>query len=238
MYTVAPAVRLAWRPTVEGLENLPRTGGAVLASNHLSVADEYMLGSTVPRHIAFWAKAEYFNTPGVRGWFFKMLMTGLGAIEVRREGGRGALTAFDAAIPALQAGDLVGVYPEGTRSPDGRLYRGRTGMARLALLASVPIITVGVIGTEAVQPIGTLIPKLGKKVTVRFGKPMEFSDRGMDSSTLRAITDEVMAQIQGLTGQVYVGRYAPRRDHATGKRMHDDEGDTGTAEEPNTSRDT
>jgi len=231
LHTVAPAVRLAWRPTIEGVENLPRTGGAVLASNHLSVADEYMLGSTVPRHIAFWAKAEYFNTPGLRGWFFKTLMTGLGAIEVRREGGRGALTAFDAAIPALQAGDLVGVYPEGTRSPDGRLYRGRTGMARLALLASVPIIPVGVIGTQYVQPVGTLIPKLGKKVTVRFGKPMEFSDRAMDSSTLRAITDEVMAEIQKLTGQEYVGRYAPRRDHATGKRLQDEDTDGRTAED-------
>jgi 1-acyl-sn-glycerol-3-phosphate acyltransferase len=211
LYTVAPTVRLAFRPTVEGLENVPRTGGAVLASNHLSVADEYMMGSVVRRHIAFWAKDEYFNTPGLKGWFFKTLMTGLGAIEVRRAGGRGALTAFDAAIPALRDGDLVGVYPEGTRSPDGRLYRGRTGIARLALLGEVPIIPVGCIGTAEVQPTGTLIPKLGKKVTIRFGKPMDFTGRAMDSSTLRAITDEVMGQIQQLTGQEYVGRYAPRR---------------------------
>jgi 1-acyl-sn-glycerol-3-phosphate acyltransferase len=224
MHTVAPAIRLAWRPAVEGLEHVPRTGGAVLASNHLSVADEYMLGAVVPRHIAFWAKAEYFNTPGVRGWFFKTLMTGLGAIEVRREGGRGALTAFDAAIPALRAGDLVGVYPEGTRSPDGRLYRGRTGMARLALLADVPIIPVGCIGTAEVQPIGSLIPKFGKKVTMRFGKPMDYTGRPMDSSTLRAITDEVMLEIQRLTGQTYTGRYAPRRD-MDGQR-HDDSGES------------
>ncbi len=211
LYTVAPAVRLAWRPTVEGLEHLPATGGAVLAGNHLSVADEYMMGAVVPRHIAFWAKAEYFNGTGLRGWFFKKLMHGLGAIEVNREGGRAALTALDAAVPALRAGDLVGVYPEGTRSPDGRLYRGRTGAARLALLAEVPIIPVGVLGTEAVQPIGTKIPKFGPKVTVRFGKPMDFAGRPMDSSTLRAITDEVMLAIQALTGQEYVGRYAPRR---------------------------
>ena len=138
-------------------------------------------------------------------------MNGLGAIEVNREGGRAALTALDAAVPALRAGDLVGVYPEGTRSPDGRLYRGRTGAARLALLAEVPIIPVGVLGTEAVQPIGTKVPKFGPKVTVRFGKPMDFTGRSMDSSTLRAITDEVMAAIQALTGQEYVGRYAPRR---------------------------
>ena len=211
MHTVAPAIRVGLRPTVEGLENVPRRGGAVLAGNHLSVADEYVLGAVVPRHIAFWAKAEYFNTPGVRGWFFKTLMTGLGAIEVRREGGRGALTAFDAAIPALRSGDLVGVYPEGTRSPDGRLYRGRTGMARLALLAEVPIIPVGCIGTAEVQPVGRLIPKLGKEITIKFGKPMDFTGRTMDSSSLRAITDEVMREIQNLTGQEYTGRYAPRR---------------------------
>jgi 1-acyl-sn-glycerol-3-phosphate acyltransferase len=210
-YTAAPAIRLAWRPTVEGIEHLPAVGGAVLAGNHLSVADEYLLGAVVPRHIAFWAKSEYFRGTGVRGWAIKALMNGLGAIEVNRAGGRAALTALDAAIPALRAGDLVGVYPEGTRSPDGRLYRGRTGAARLALLADVPIVPVGMIGTEHVQPIGKLIPKLGQKVTIRIGKPMDFTGRTMDSSSLRAITDEVMAAIRALTGQVYVGRYAPRR---------------------------
>jgi 1-acyl-sn-glycerol-3-phosphate acyltransferase len=210
-YTVAPAVRLALRPTVEGLENVPDSVGAVLAGNHLSVADEYIMGAVVPRHIAFWAKSDYFNGTGVRGLAMKTLMHGLGAIEVNREGGRAALTALDAAIPALRSGDLVGVYPEGTRSPDGRLYRGRTGAARLALLAEVPIIPIGVIGTEKVQPIGTKIPKFGTKVVIKFGKPMDFTGRTMDSSNLRAITDELMAAIQELTGQEYVGRYAPRR---------------------------
>src|SRR5262249_28365577 len=119
LYTAAPAIRVVWRPTVEGLEHLPKTGGAVLAGNHLSVADEYMMGAVVPRHIAFWAKSEYFHGTGIRGWAIKALMNSLGAIEVNREGGRAALTALDAAIPALRAGDLVGVYPEGTRSPDG-----------------------------------------------------------------------------------------------------------------------
>jgi 1-acyl-sn-glycerol-3-phosphate acyltransferase len=211
LYTLAPALRLAFRPTVEGLEHLPRTGGAVLASNHLSVADEYMMGAVVPRHIAFWAKSEYFSGTGVRGLAIRSLMYGLGAIEVNREGGRAALTALDAAIPALRGGDLVGVYPEGTRSPDGRLYRGRTGAARLALLAEVPIVPVGVLGTEKMQPIGTTIPRLGAKISIRFGKPMDVAGRPLDSSTLRSITDELMLTIQGLTGQEYTGRYAPRK---------------------------
>jgi 1-acyl-sn-glycerol-3-phosphate acyltransferase len=210
-YTAAPAIRLAFRPTVEGLEHLRGVRGAVLAGNHLSVADEYMVGAVVPRHIAFWAKAEYFNGQGISGWAMRTLMNSLGAIEVNRDGGRAALTALDAAIPALRAGDLVGVYPEGTRSPDGRLYRGRTGAARLALLAEVPIIPVGVTGTDKVQPIGRKIPKLGVKVAIRFGKPMDFVGRPLDSTNLRAITDEVMHAIQHLTGQEYVSRYAPRR---------------------------
>lgn len=210
-YTVGPAIRLALRPTVEGMEHVPATGGAVLAGNHLSVADEYIMGAVIPRHIAFWAKSEYFNGTGVRGWAMKSLMRGLGAIEVNREGGRAALTALDAAIPALRGGDLVGVYPEGTRSPDGRLYRGRTGAARLALLAEVPIIPVGLLGTEKLQPIGSKIPRIGVRVTIRFGKPMDFTGKPFDSSGLRAITDEVMRAIKALTGQEYVGRYAPRR---------------------------
>jgi 1-acyl-sn-glycerol-3-phosphate acyltransferase len=213
LHTVAPMVRVALRPTIVGVENIPPTGGALLVGNHLSVADEYILGSAVPRHIAFWAKSDYFNGTGLSGWFMRNLMNGLGAIEVNRAGGRAALTAFDAAVPALKAGDLVAVYVEGTRSPDGRLYRGRTGAARLALLAGVPVIPVGVVGTEHIQPIGSHLPKLGRKSSITFGKPMEFGDRTADSSTLRAITDEIVMAIQAITGQEYVPRYAPKRDN-------------------------
>ncbi|WP_018252016.1 lysophospholipid acyltransferase family protein [Salinispora mooreana] len=210
--TLAPALRLGFRPTVEGLEYVPETGGAIFAGNHLSVADELFLGTTVPRHLAFWAKSEYFKGTGLKGRFSRFVLTGLGAIPVERGGGRAALSAFDAAIPALRAGDLVVVYPEGTRSPDGRLYRGRTGAVRLAVTAGVPIIPVGMIGTDKVQPIGARMPRpLTGRITVRFGKPLDFTGRSDDRASLRAMTDEVMGEIQKLTGQEYVPRYAPAR---------------------------
>jgi len=212
MITAAPLLRLGWRPRVDGLEHIPASGGAILAGNHLSVADEIFLGAVVPRHIAFWAKAEYFTGDGIRGRFTNALVSGLGAIRVERAGGRAALAAFDGAIPVLRAGDLVAVYPEGTRSADGRLYRGRTGVARLALRACVPVIPVGVLGTDEVQPIGARFPRLRRgRIILRFGKPMDVAGRPADTSGLRAITDEIMAEIQKLTGQEYVPRYAPPR---------------------------
>jgi 1-acyl-sn-glycerol-3-phosphate acyltransferase len=213
--TVGKALMTGWRPHVEGIENIPRTGGAIFAGNHLSVADELFLGAVVPRHLAFWAKSDYFTGTGVKGFLNRKLMEGLGAIRVERAGGRAALTAFDAAIPALEGGDLVAVYPEGTRSPDGKLYRGRTGVARLAVAAGVPIIPVGMLGTEKVQPIGRLYPKLMRNtVTVKFGRPIETVGRSDDRTALRELTDQVMAEIQKLTGQEYVPRYAPAKREA------------------------
>jgi 1-acyl-sn-glycerol-3-phosphate acyltransferase len=208
--TVGTALMTGWRPHVEGIEHIPRTGGAIFAGNHLSVADELFLGAVVPRHLAFWAKSDYFTGTGVKGLLNRKLMEGLGAIRVERAGGRAALTAFDAAIPALRGGDLVAVYPEGTRSPDGRLYRGRTGVARLAVAAGVPIIPVGMLGTDKVQPIGRMYPKLMRDtVTIKFGKPIETVGRSDDRTALRELTDQVMGEIQRLTGQEYVSRYAP-----------------------------
>ena len=210
--TVGPVMTLGWRPRAEGLEHIPKTGGAIFAGNHLSVADELFLGAVVPRHIAFWAKAEYFRGGGFRGNITKFVLEGLGAIKVERGGGRAALAAFDGAIPVLKSGDMVAVYPEGTRSPDGRLYRGRTGAARLAVAAGVPIIPVGMLGTEKVQPIGQRLPRPGKgQVTIKFGAPIPTIGRSDDRTALRELTDEVMAEIQKLTGQEYVPRYAPPR---------------------------
>ncbi|MFC7532074.1 lysophospholipid acyltransferase family protein [Actinoplanes sp. GCM10030250] len=210
--TVGTALMTGWRPHVEGIEHIPRTGGAIFAGNHLSVADELFLGAVVPRHLAFWAKSDYFTGTGFKGFLNRQLMQGLGAIRVERAGGRAALTAFDAAIPALQGGELVAVYPEGTRSPDGKLYRGRTGVARLAVAAGVPIIPVGMLGTDKVQPIGRVYPTLMRNtVTIKFGKPIETVGRSDDRTALRELTDQVMAEIQKLTGQEYVSRYAPKR---------------------------
>lgn len=214
-WTVAPALRLGWKPDVEGLENVPESAGAIFAANHLSVADEFFLGSVIDRRVSFWAKSDYFTGKGPTGLFFRTLMNGLGAIPVNREGGRAALSAFDAAIPVLQDGGLVCIYPEGTRSPDGRLYRGRTGVARLALAAKVPIIPVGNIGTDKVQPTGQMFPSFKRgEVKIKFGTPIhvdKWQDAELTSTAAREITDTLMTAIQALTGQEYVPRYAPKR---------------------------
>nr|BFE58826.1 lysophospholipid acyltransferase family protein [Dactylosporangium thailandense] len=199
--TVGRALRIGWRPEVHGLQHIP-AGGAILAGNHLSVADQLFLGAVVPRHIAFWAKAEYFRGRRLAGVFVR----GLGAIPVERAGGRAVLTAFDAAVPVLRAGGLVAVFPEGTRSPDGRLYRGRTGAVRLARQAGVPIVPFGVVGTDIIQPIDARWPRRvpGARVVYRFGAPIDVAD-----GTPRAATDEVMGRIRELSGQEYVPTYAP-----------------------------
>lgn len=212
--TVSPFMRLTFSPRVEGLSNIPARGGAILAGNHLSVSDQLFLGSVVPRQVHFWAKEEYFHLPGIKGKAMSKLMHGLGTIPVHREGGRAALHALDAAVPVLKSGELVGIFPEGTRSLDGKLYRGRTGVARLAMEAGVPVVPVGFVDTDKAQPHGHVMPKVSARkhanVVVRFGKPMDFSDRSDDMSSMRAITDEIMIEIQKLSGQEYTGRYARR----------------------------
>lgn len=209
-HTVGRLLRLGWRPEVEGLAHVPRAGGAILAGNHLSVADELFLASVLPRHVAFWAKVEYFRDPRLRGRLSRAVVTGMGAIPVDRRGGRAVLTAFDAAVPVLKDGGLVAVYPEGTRSPDGRLYRGRTGAVRLAWQAGVPIVPVGVLGTEKVLPVDARLPRVGR-VSLRFGPPIDVASGIHGPRDIRARTDELMCAIQKLTAQEYVPTYAPPR---------------------------
>ncbi|MEV4515054.1 lysophospholipid acyltransferase family protein [Dactylosporangium sp. NPDC049525] len=213
-FAISPATRLLWRPKVSGLDNVPTSGPAILASNHQSVIDSVLMGALMPRNVYFLAKDEYFVGPGVKGAFMRNVMYGLNQIPVDRSGGRASLMALDAALPVLRAGHVLGIFPEGTRSPDGRLYRGRPGVAKLALDAPAPIIPIGILNTEKVQPIGASVPRLGPSVEVRIGEPLDLSQwQGgeVDSRGLRELTLKLMNAIQQLTGQHYVARYAPKR---------------------------
>jgi 1-acyl-sn-glycerol-3-phosphate acyltransferase len=206
--TVAPLLRALWRPKVTGLGHLPRTGPVIMASNHLSVVDSLVIPIMVKRPVYFLAKNEYFRQPLMR-----TIMTGLNQIPVDRSGGRASLMALDAALPVLRDGQVLGIFPEGTRSPDGRLYRGRPGVAKLALDAGATILPVGLMGTEKVQPIGARLPRFGVDIEMRVGPPLDLShwrDAPVDSRVLREITGALMEEIRTLTGQEYVGRYAPR----------------------------
>ncbi|BAL91418.1 putative acyltransferase [Actinoplanes missouriensis 431] len=207
--TAGRALRHIWRPRVAGLEHLPADRGAIVCANHLSVGDQLFLGVTVPRHIAFWAKAEYFRATGLRGALTRRVVTGMGAIAVERAGGRAVLGAFDAAVPILRAGGLVAIFPEGTRSPDGRLYRGRTGAVRLAERAGVPIVPAGITGTRGARPADLFRP-WRRPVSITFGPPLEVAGRAGTAAAIRALTDELIAAIGELSGQEYVPHYAPR----------------------------
>jgi 1-acyl-sn-glycerol-3-phosphate acyltransferase len=207
---LGPALRVLYRPWVKGLENIPVEGPAIFASNHLSFSDHFFLPLKVPRQITFLAKADYFNGPGLKGWLMAAFFRGAGQIPIERSGGRASEAALRTGMNVLKRGELLGIYPEGTRSPDGRLYRGKTGVARMALESGVPVIPVAMIGTHKVQPPGKLIPRFGK-VGVVIGKPLDFSRyEGMatDRFVLRSVTDEIMYELMVLSGQEYVDIYA------------------------------
>ena len=208
---VPPVARALWRPEVSGLEHVPASGGVILASNHLSFADSVVIPVVVPRRVVFLAKAEYFEGSGVRGAATRAWFDGLGMLPVDRDDSRAALDSLDLALSVLGRGEAFGIYPEGTRSRDGRLYRGRTGVAHLALTAGVPVVPVGLQGTERLQPVGARFPRL-TRVTVRFGPPMVFTERpGVAPGRLRReVTDEVMAAIGALSGQEQAGVYHDR----------------------------
>ncbi|WP_329319094.1 lysophospholipid acyltransferase family protein [Streptomyces sp. NBC_01262] len=209
---IGSPLKAAFRPWVEGLENIPETGGAILASNHLSFSDSFFLPAVLDRKVTFIAKAEYFTSPGVKGKLTAAFFKGVGQLPVDRSGARGAgEAAIRSGIKVIESGELFGIYPEGTRSPDGRLYRGKPGgLARIALATGAPVIPVAMIDTEKIQPPGKVMPRL-MRPGIRIGKPLDFSRyHGMDGDRfiLRAVTDQVMYEIMKLSGQEYEDIYA------------------------------
>ena len=207
---LGPVLKVLFRPWVEGEEHIPAAGGVIFASNHLSFSDSIFLPLVVPRKMTFLAKADYFTGTGLKGRLTKMFFTGVGQLPVDRSGGRASSAALDAGLKVLRAGDILGLYPEGTRSPDGRLYKGKTGVARMAIEAGVPVVPVAMINTDKVQPTGTVIPKI-QRVGIRFGAPLDFSRyAGLeeDRFVLRSATDEIMYALMELSGQEYVDMYA------------------------------
>jgi 1-acyl-sn-glycerol-3-phosphate acyltransferase len=209
---VPPLAKAVWRPTVTGLENVPRTGPVILASNHLSFADSLVIPIVAPRKVVFLAKSDYFTGTGIKGGAQRAWCEGMGMLPVDRDDTKAALATLDTALDVLGRGEAFGIYPEGTRSRDGRLYRGRTGVAHLALTAGAPVVPVGLTGTERLQPVGSRLPRV-VPVTVRFGEPIEVAGRydGVPSGRARReVTDQIMAAIQALSGQEEAGVYNAR----------------------------
>ena len=207
---MGPLLSLLGRPKIEGLDYVPQSGPMILASNHLAVADSFYLPLVVTRRITFLAKAEYFTGTGIKGAFNRWFYTAAGQVPIDRTDADSAQGALDTAARVLGEGKLLGMYPEGTRSPDGRLYKGKTGLARLALETGVPVIPVAMIGTDAVNPPGSTMWRFGR-VQVKFGKPMDFSRfEGLAGNRFieRAVIDEVMYELMRLSGQEYVDLYA------------------------------
>ncbi|HSP59851.1 MAG TPA: lysophospholipid acyltransferase family protein [Ornithinimicrobium sp.] len=210
---VTPLATAIWRPEVVGAQHVPPTGPVVLASNHLSFADSVVIPLTSPRQVAFLAKSDYFTGTGLRGWISREWFTGVRAIPVDRDDARAAQRSLDLALAHLRGGGAFGIYPEGTRSRDGRLYRGRTGVAWLALEAGCPIVPVALTGTDQIQPVGARFPRRAK-VRVEFGAPIEVAGRfeGVPlGKARRELTDEVMAAILTMSGQEWAGEYNQRQ---------------------------
>ena len=211
-----PLAKLYWRPRIEGLENIPSTGPVIVASNHVSFADSMVIPFFVPRKVIFLAKEDYFTGTGVKGALIRGWFEGIGMVPVDRDDTKAALASLDIALEVLGRGEAFGIYPEGTRSRDGRLYRGRTGVAHLALTSGAPVVPVGVIGTENIQPLGTTFPRRAE-VTLRFGEPLRFEGRydGVPAGRARReVTDVVMNEIQKLSGQEFAGVYNERPPEA------------------------
>jgi 1-acyl-sn-glycerol-3-phosphate acyltransferase len=229
-----PFLRIIFRPWAQGTENVPREGPAILASNHLSFSDHFFAPLPLPRKVVFLAKAEYFTGRGLKGLISKAFFSGVGQIPVDRAGGEASERALRTGLRVLASGELLGIYPEGTRTPDGRLYRGKTGVARLALESRSPVVPTAMIGGFEFQPPGKITPRLRIRPGVRFGRPLDFSRYyGMehDHVVLRAMTDEIMYELMKLSGQEYVDEYAQRgkAQARNGKRAAERDARDGTS---------
>lgn len=207
---LTPFLMILFRPKVKGLRNVPVTGPVILASNHLSFSDSVFMPLVVPRKVTFLAKSEYFTSPGPKGLLKKLTFLALGQVPVDRSGGRRSEAALITGLKVLSDGNCLGIYPEGTRSPDGRLYKGRTGLVRLALESGAPIIPIAMFDTDKIQPSGKLIPKI-MRVKMVFGEPIYLKGDSTNLQLLRDLTDDLMRKIQELSGQEYVDIFATRR---------------------------
>ena len=219
---LGPLMTLVYRPRVEGLENIPSEGAAILASNHLAFCDSLFLPVAVPRRVTFLAKAEYFTTPGFKGWLSRTFMGSIGQVPIDRDDADASRAAMKTGVRILSKGALLGIYPEGTRSPDGRLYRGKTGVARMALEAGVVVIPCAMIDTEKIQPTGRKIPRRRPRPGIRIGTPLDFSRyEGLagDRFVERSMTDEIMYELMQLSGQEYVDLYAAKVKAASGVNL-------------------
>ncbi|WP_406067625.1 1-acyl-sn-glycerol-3-phosphate acyltransferase [Streptomyces sp. NBC_01020] len=207
---LGPLLRLLFRPRIEGLEHIPEDGAAIVAGNHLSFSDHFLMPVVLSRRITFLAKQEYFTGPGIKGRLTAAFFRSIGQIPVDRSGREAGRAAVREGLGVLGRGELLGIYPEGTRSHDGRLYKGKVGVAVMAIQGRVPVVPCAMVGTFEIQPPGQRMPKI-RRVTIRFGKPLDFSRyAGLENEkvALRAVTDEIMYAVLGLSGQEYVDAYA------------------------------
>ncbi|MGW4233027.1 lysophospholipid acyltransferase family protein [Streptomyces sp. NPDC004980] len=209
---LGPLLRLVFRPRIEGLENIPDDGAAIVAGNHLSFSDHFLMPAIIKRRITFLAKAEYFTGPGIKGRLTAAFFHSAGQIPVDRSGKDAGQAAIREGLGVLSKGELLGIYPEGTRSHDGRLYKGKVGVAVMAIKAGVPVVPCAMVGTFEIQPPGKVVPRI-RRVTIRFGEPLDFSRyAGLEDqkAAIRAVTDEIMYAVLGLSGQEYVDEYAAK----------------------------
>ncbi|WP_405782828.1 lysophospholipid acyltransferase family protein [Streptomyces sp. NBC_00859] len=218
---LGPLLRLLFRPRIEGLEHIPDEGGAIVAGNHLSFSDHFLLPVVLSRRITFLAKQEYFTGPGIKGRLTAAFFRSAGQIPVDRSGKEAGKAAVREGLGVLGRGELLGIYPEGTRSHDGRLYKGKVGVAVMAVTGGVPVVPCAMVGTFEIQPPGQRMPRI-KRVTIRFGEPLDFSRyAGLENEkvALRAVTDEIMHAVLGLSGQEYVDAYAADVKAAQAKKF-------------------